>query len=1099
MIDTGTWESPTNWNPNLVPDTITEGARVEGYLINVGSSFTLHTLEVKGAGHVVMNDQNEMQVTKLLTAGGTLSGTGTIRITDGGGQSGSIGHTWDGLNIIMQGGSFEVKDLTLNNSPFVENQDTFLFPDGASIGDTNLISLPEPLPTTFLNTGFLRKEAGSGTAVFAPRFENDGEFFSGAGTLRVTGGGINRGAFRTEGDGILRFQSRDVTFTNGSAITGTGTTFLSGARFLVEGDAVVPVNNFEMDQGTSRIGGEGEFQLSGTNLQIDQGQTRDSFTMRVLSGAELKVSGQLALHETSLLEVDSGGTLILDHPNSELWNWGFSTVRNNGLMDFTQDGDIDNNGPINELSFMTFENNSTMRKTGGSGTTAIAAIFENNSIFSSSSGILQLVGDGVNRGEFTTEVDGEIRITSTDLVFEDGSSITGTGMTTVQTGYIKLASGSTIPANNFGTNGSSSRIGGDGELQLTGTALEFKAAQLRDDLVLRLVSGAILDVTGGVTFHENVHLINESGSSILLSTPSSTFTNSGVTIFDNFGTIEISDNASITNNGPVSDLSFMDLNNDGLIRKTGGTGTSILANDLENDGQIFVSSGTIQVASKGVNRGIFETEGDGILRISSSDLVFENGSSIIGTGTTKLASGFIKAPAGATIPVNNFMTDGSGSRFGGDGIFHFSGDALEFNGGQTRDNVTLQLADGASLSITSGITLYDSPELVVGTGSLLTLTANNGSITNSGLSTLTSNGTIIFAGDADIGNNGPVNDLSFLDIENNGSIVKTDGTGDSFLAFGDYSGTGLLRVETGTIRLSGILGTNELTGSVEVLSGATLRGASNLNILPGASLSGAGTIRATSVNLLGSTAPGMSIGTLAITGKSFFEDTSSFQVEVGAAGAADKLEVSGDATIDGQLVATLDGAYVPFDGDSWTILTANSVTGFFDTVSAPPAEQGFGYFVDYNSQSVTLNYEFIGFRRALEQALGTPISAAANLDDYVDVDSDGDGLSDLLEWVFGTDIANPDTGHGLQILSFDEQTPQTVKFRAPSNPFALDAILMLEVAESPEGTYTEVPMIPLFDEDEIIDGLLYQSFEAEISGGPGQARFFRLNARLGDL
>ena len=58
---------------------------------------------------------------------------------------------------------------------------------------------------------------------------------------------------------------------------------------------------------------------------------------------------------------------------------------------------------------------------------------------------------------------------------------------------------------------------------------------------------------------------------------------------------------------------------------------------------------------------------------------------------------------------------------------------------------------------------------------------------------------------------------------------------------------------------------------------------------------------------------------------------------------------------------------------------------------------------------------------------------------------------------------------------------------------------MLEVAESPEGTYTEVPMTPLFDEDEIIEGLLYQSFEAEISGGPGQARFFRLNARLGDL
>ena len=414
LVDTGTWESPENWNPNLVPDSITEGARVEGYIINVGSSFTLHTLEIKGAGHVVMNDQNEMQVTKLLTAGGTLSGTGTIRITDGGGQTGSIGHTWDGLNVILQGGTFDVKDLTLKNSPMVENQDTFRFADGSEISDLNHIDLEEPLPTTFLNTSFIRKEAGSGTAVFAPRFENDGEFFSGSGTLRITGGGINRGAFRTQDDGILRFQSNDVIFQNGSSITGTGTTFLSGARFLVDPGVVVPVNNFEMDLGTSRIGGAGEFQLSGSELQIDQGQLRDTFTLRVLSGANLKVSRALAMHETSLLVIDSGGTLTLDHTNSELWNWGKSNLLNNGLMDFTQDGDIDNNGPISDLSFMTFENNGIMRKTGGSGTTAIVAIFENNGEFTSSSGIMQIVGDGINRSEFKTEGDGEIRITSTD-------------------------------------------------------------------------------------------------------------------------------------------------------------------------------------------------------------------------------------------------------------------------------------------------------------------------------------------------------------------------------------------------------------------------------------------------------------------------------------------------------------------------------------------------------------------------------------------------------------------------------------------------------------------------------------------------------------
>ena len=524
------------------------------------------------------------------------------------------------------------------------------------------------------------------------------------------------------------------------------------------------------------------------------------------------------------------------------------------------------------------------------------------------------------------------------------------------------------------------------------------------------MSGAILEVTGGVGFHENAQLINEAGSTISLSGPSSTLTNNGITLLHNLGTIEVLNDADITNNGPVSEFSNMTLDNDSLIRKTGGSGTTQLANILENDGEIFVSSGTIQIASKGVNRGILETEGDGIFRITSSDLVFENGSSIIGTGTTKLASGFITAPAGATIPVNNFMTDGSGSRFGGDGTFLFSGDALEFKGGQTRDNVTLHLADGASLLVTSGVTFYDSPTLINGTGGLITLNASNGSFTNSGLTTLENNGTINYAGDADIGNNGPVNDLSFLDLENNGSIVKTDGTGESMLAFGEYSGSGLVRVETGTIRLAGILGTNELTGSVEILSGATLRGASNLNFAPGSMVGGTGTVRATTVNFGGTTSPGMSIGSLAVNGKSNFEDTSSFHVEIGAGGATDQLQVTSDATIDGQLLVSLDGGYMPSDGDSWIILTANSITGAFDSISAPVAEEGFGYFVDYNSQNVTLNYEFIGFRRAVEQATGLVIPVGADLNDYIDVDSDGDGLVDLPRVGFGYGHRHPGWG-----------------------------------------------------------------------------------------
>ncbi len=884
------WESPTNWDPNLVPDSITEGARVQGGRVHVGSTTVIDTLEIIGSGGVVMNQQNELRTNKLLIAGGGLFGTGTVQIMESGSMSGSIGHTWDQLTVINNG-TFEVKDLTLANSPLVENRHTMIFSDDDSIGDTNMIGVPEPLPTTVINTGFLRKETGTGLAVFTARFESTGEIFSQAGTLDVRGGGINTGAIRTQDDGIVRLSGREIKFGDGSSIFGTGTTKLSSGHISADAGVVVPVNNFTMEASLSRMGGEGSFELSGDAIEFSDGQLLDSVTVRVLDGASLEVSGSVWLQDSSLL-------------------------------------------------------------------------------------------------------------------------------------------------------------------------------------------------------------INEAGAMITMSASDSSFTNNGITILRNLGTIELTNDGNLTNNGPFNEFSFMTVENEGAIRKTGGTGTSIFSHVLEGEGEIFSSSGTIQINSTGFIRGTLKTEGDGIIRINSSDLTFEDGSSITGTGTTKVSSGFIKVAEGVTVAVNNFLTDQSGSRLGGDGEFQLSGDALEFRGGQFKENVTVRVLSGASLMVTSGFSMYDNPTLINDSGGTITLSANTSSLTNSGLTILTNNGTVEFTADGDITNNGPLSEFSFTNIENNGIIRKTGGTGDSFLAFGEYSGSGLLRVETGTIRLSGIKGANELTGTVEILSGATLRGASTVDFAPGTMVKGEGTIRSTFVNFGGTTAPGMSIGTLAVTGKSLFEESNTFAVELGAGGSADKLDVSGDATIDGELVITLDGGYMPVDGDSWVILTANSVSGKFDTITAPAAAAGFGYFVDYNGQNVTVVYEWKGFRRAVEQATGDSIPADADLNDYIDEDSDGDGLADLVEWRFETDIANPTTGHGLQIVELDNNTPQTIVMRMPFNSFATDTNAVIEAAESPEGPYTELPVTTLWDMDEVIDGVLYRSFEAELAAGPIQARFIRVKVTL---
>jgi len=43
------WESPGNWNPNLVPDSITEGARLDnGNTVVLGSDKVIFALEISG-------------------------------------------------------------------------------------------------------------------------------------------------------------------------------------------------------------------------------------------------------------------------------------------------------------------------------------------------------------------------------------------------------------------------------------------------------------------------------------------------------------------------------------------------------------------------------------------------------------------------------------------------------------------------------------------------------------------------------------------------------------------------------------------------------------------------------------------------------------------------------------------------------------------------------------------------------------------------------------------------------------------------------------------------------------------------------------------
>lgn len=123
----------------------------------------------------------------------------------------------------------------------------------------------------------------------------------------------------------------------------------------------------------------------------------------------------------------------------------------------------------------------------------------------------------------------------------------------------------------------------------------------------------------------------------------------------------------------------------------------------------------------------------------------------------------------------------------------------------------------------------------------------------------------------------------------------------------------------------------------------------------GGTLGGNGTVGSTTVGQGGTLAPGNSIGQLIVNGDLAFAAGSTYEVEVNAAGAADRLDATGAVTI----ASTANVAILAEDGDydprtDYVILTgANGITGTFGSVTTDLA------FLDpllrYNANSVTLS------------------------------------------------------------------------------------------------------------------------------------------------
>jgi outer membrane autotransporter protein len=121
-------------------------------------------------------------------------------------------------------------------------------------------------------------------------------------------------------------------------------------------------------------------------------------------------------------------------------------------------------------------------------------------------------------------------------------------------------------------------------------------------------------------------------------------------------------------------------------------------------------------------------------------------------------------------------------------------------------------------------------------------------------------------------------------------------------------------------------------GELIVVSGRTIFG----NVLVKEGLfGGTGTVQGDLTNS-SIVAPGNSPGTLYVTKNYKQTEDGTLRIEIASASKYDRLNVGGDASLEGDLKVALVNGYQPGKGKKFTILTAGGeVTGQFDEVSAP--------------------------------------------------------------------------------------------------------------------------------------------------------------------
>ena len=364
----------------------------------------------------------------------------------------------------------------------------------------------------------------------------------------------------------------------------------------------------------------------------------------------------------------------------------------------------------------------------------------------------------------------------------------------------------------------------------------------------------------------------------------------------------------------------------------------------------------------GSNGGVVNVMGAGSRTLSGATVLADTVN--ITGGALNVQSGNLSALGNATLGAGSATTVSGGS-FGANGAMNIGGTLIHDGGAITA--TTMNVLGGGVLTENGGVssaqtfnnagTVNANSNLTIGNGSDSGVynIAANASLDMSG--TRTWNNGVSFNGSGSLSINGTVNNSATLNLSrdiggegalNNlaGGVINAAGLDTTHTYSPFFSNAGTLNISnTGDVYTLELLGDTANSGTIQIGDLSTLRVSfgdlSNSGVIGGSGSIelGQGQGQLGTLFNSGTLQPGASPGTLSILGNLVLDASSVLNLELGgiAAGQFDMINVSGSATLGGTANTLQSGGFIANVGDTFTVLTANSVNGNFAAVNSPAA------------------------------------------------------------------------------------------------------------------------------------------------------------------